>query len=110
MMTNTMMDMTLINQPVICSGGVYIDPAAGGWCFGWCVTPETMITLADGTQKRVDEVKDTDRLMVYDFDNGCIADAPITFFHRMMEEAPVAMMTRSNLPASQSSTVNSVLR
>ena len=96
MMTNTMMDMTLINQPVICSGGVYIDPAAGGWCFGWCVTPETMITLADGTQKRVDEVKDTDRLMVYDFDNGCIAGASITFFHRMTEEAPVLRVSFSD--------------
>ena len=82
------------NAPIICSGG--INPETVGYCFYWCVTPETMITLADGSEKRVDEVTDTDRLMVYDFDKGKISDAPITFFHRMNEEAPVIRVTFSD--------------
>jgi len=35
-----------------------------------CVTPDTLITLADGTQKRIDEVTYTDELLVWDFYNG----------------------------------------
>ncbi len=76
-------------QPVICN-----QPSI--WCPYICITPETMITLADGTEKRVDEVKDTDRLMVYDFDRGCISEAPITFFHRVNGEAPVIRVTFSD--------------
>ena len=35
-----------------------------------CVTPETLITLADGTRKRIDEVTYSDNLLVWDFFEG----------------------------------------
>ncbi len=56
---------------------------------GSCLTPDTMITLADGSAKRVDELADDDQLLVWDFDAGDLAVAPITFFHRVREQAAV---------------------
>ena len=35
-----------------------------------CVTGDTLVTLADGTQKRIDEVTFADKLLVWDFDKG----------------------------------------
>ena len=35
-----------------------------------CVTADTLVTLADGTQKRIDEVTSNDMLLVWDFENG----------------------------------------
>ncbi len=35
-----------------------------------CVTPDTLVTLADGTQKRIDAVSYTDQLLVWDFHKG----------------------------------------
>lgn len=35
-----------------------------------CVTPDTLVTLADGTQKRIDQVTYEDQLLVWDFVNG----------------------------------------
>lgn len=35
-----------------------------------CVTGDTLITLADGSQKRMDEVTEEDTLLVWDFENG----------------------------------------
>ncbi len=56
---------------------------------GSCLTPDTMIALADGSSKRVDELADDDVLLVWDFDAGDLTSAPITFFHRVHEEALV---------------------
>jgi hypothetical protein len=74
-------------------GGYDPDP---GCCWGGCVTPDTLITLADGTEKRVDELQDDDRLMIWDFDRGCLSEAGITFFHRVKEEAPVLRVSFSD--------------
>ena len=63
---------------------------------GGCLTPDTLITLADGSVKRADELEDTDKLLVWDFDSGCLTDAPITFFHRVFEEAPVLRVSFSD--------------
>ncbi len=41
-----------------------------------CVTSDTVITLADGTQKRIDEVTYDDYLLVWDFYNGKYSVAP----------------------------------
>lgn len=41
-----------------------------------CVTADTLITLADGTQKRVDEVTYDDILLTWDFETGTYAAAP----------------------------------
>ena len=74
-------------------GGGEYDP---GCCWGGCVTPDTLFTLADGTEKRVDELQDDDRLMIWDFDRGCLSEAGITFFHRVKEEAPVLRVSFSD--------------
>ena len=41
-----------------------------------CVTPDTLVTLADGTQKRIDEVQSTDMLLVWNFYEGKYDVAP----------------------------------
>ena len=78
-----------------CSAGGN-EPEDPGCCWGGCVTPDTLFTLADGTEKRVDELQDDDRLMIWDFDRGCLSEAGITFFHRVKEEAPVLRVSFSD--------------
>ena len=48
-----------------------------------CVTPDTLITLADGTQKRIDEVTYNDQLLVWNHFTGSydVAPAAIIFNH-----------------------------
>ena len=48
-----------------------------------CVTADTLVTLADGSQKRIDEVTYEDVLLVWDFFNGTYATVPssIIFYH-----------------------------
>lgn len=41
-----------------------------------CVTPDTLVTLADGTQKRIDETTSEDTFLVWDFFNGKYTAAP----------------------------------
>ena len=37
---------------------------------GGCVTPDTLVTLADGTQKRIDQVTYADKILVWNFYTG----------------------------------------
>lgn len=48
-----------------------------------CVTADTLVSLADGTQKRVDQVTYEDQLLVWDFFKGEYTAAPssIIFYH-----------------------------
>ena len=48
-----------------------------------CVTGDTLVMLADGGQKRVDEIKQTDELLVWNFFTGNydVAPAAIIFYH-----------------------------
>ena len=48
-----------------------------------CVTPDTLVTLADGTQKRIDEVSYNDQLLVWNHFTGKydVAPAAIIFNH-----------------------------
>lgn len=75
------------------AGGCLLTPGdpemVTGCCWGGCVTPDTLYTLSDGTQKRVDEITDEDRLLLWDFDKGGLGEGGITFFHRVKAEAPV---------------------
>ena len=50
---------------------------------GGCVTPDTLVTLADGTQKRIDEVTYNDQLLVWNHFTGKydVAPAAIIFNH-----------------------------
>ena len=41
-----------------------------------CVTPDTLVTLADGTEKRIDSVLPTDMLLVWNFYTGAYDMAP----------------------------------
>jgi len=52
-------------------------------CDGGCVTPDTLVTLADGSKKRVDELTYSDTLLVWDFFNGEYAAVPasVIVFH-----------------------------
>ena len=61
-----------------------------------CLTPDTLILLADGSEKRVDALEPTDRLMAWDFDRGILTDAPLTFFHHVEEEAPALRVSFSD--------------
>ncbi len=45
----------------------------------WCLTSDTLITLADGTQKRVDELTTDDTLLVWNLQTGSYDVAPIVF-------------------------------
>ncbi|MBR3978257.1 MAG: hypothetical protein IKJ94_01375 [Oscillospiraceae bacterium] len=46
---------------------------------GSCVTPDTLITLADGTQKRVDQLTGDELLLVWNLETGKYDTAPIVF-------------------------------
>lgn len=50
---------------------------------GSCVTSDTLVTLADGTQKRIDQITYTDQLLVWDFYRGqhAVVPAAIIFDH-----------------------------
>lgn len=44
-----------------------------------CITPDTLITLADGTQKRVDSLTGDEQLLVWNLETGKYDTAPIVF-------------------------------
>ncbi|MBE6650406.1 MAG: hypothetical protein E7613_03745 [Ruminococcaceae bacterium] len=46
---------------------------------GGCVTPDTLITLADGTQVRVDALTGEEELLVWNMETGKLDSAPIMF-------------------------------
>lgn len=46
---------------------------------GECITPDTLITLADRTQKRVDQLDGTEELLVWNLETGMLDKAPIMF-------------------------------
>ena len=43
-----------------------------------CVTPDTLVTLADGSQKRIDAVSYDDKLLVWNFYTGKYDTAPVS--------------------------------
>lgn len=43
---------------------------------GTCVTPDTLVTMADGTKKRIGEVTYEDQLLVWDFYEGAYSAVP----------------------------------
>lgn len=48
----------------------YVNYHAPAQTYNSCFTPETLITLADGSQKRVDELEKTDKILTWDFFKG----------------------------------------
>ena len=62
------------NYSDFCNGTLTkLEASSGG---GGCVTPETLVTLADGKQVRIDEVTYSDQLMVWDFYEGKYTTVP----------------------------------
>ena len=47
-----------------------------------CFTDGTLITLADGTQKRIEDLCESDVLLVFDHETGKFIEAPIVFIER----------------------------
>ena len=59
-----------------CNGTLTQLEASSG---GTCVTPDTLITLADGTQMRVDSLTGAEELLVWNMVTGKLDKAPIMF-------------------------------
>ena len=59
-----------------CSGTMTQLKASGG---GGCVTPDTLITLADGSKKAVSELTGKEMLLVWNMETGKLDFAPIMF-------------------------------
>lgn len=55
------------------ASNVTIEASSSGGCF----TPDTLITLADGTQKRVDELTFGDKILAWDFFTGTYVEKDI---------------------------------
>lgn len=47
-----------------------------------CIASGTMITLADGTQKKIEDINDDDLLLVFNHETGNYESAPILFIER----------------------------
>lgn len=50
-----------------------------------CVTPDTLITLADGSQVRVDSLTGSEQLLVWNMETGSLDSAPIMFVDSEVE-------------------------
>lgn len=59
-----------------CNGTMTKLEASSG---GGCVTPDTLITLADGSQTRVDSLTGNEQLLVWNLETGSYDTAPIVF-------------------------------
>lgn len=57
----------------------YIQYSFTKMTYSSCVTPDTLITLADGTQKRVDALTGDELLLVWNLETGKYDVAPIVF-------------------------------
>lgn len=52
---------------------------------GSCVTPDTLITMADGSQVRVDSLRGDEQLLVWNMETGKLDSAPIMFVDNEQE-------------------------
>ena len=52
----------------------------------YCITGDTLITLEDGREIPVAELKDDDKIKVWDFENGRMTSAPLTGFFKDSNE------------------------
>ena len=51
-----------------------------------CFTPDTLITLSDGTQKRIDEINSEDKILAWDFFTGSYVEKDISILVNHGEE------------------------
>lgn len=62
-----------VRMPWLIGSEKIIDGHTYGWCL--CYAAGTLITLYDGTTKKIEDITYDDDLLVWDFDNGCFASA-----------------------------------
>ena len=62
-----------------CNGTMTKLEKSSGGGITECITPETLITLADGSQKRVDSLTGEEMLLVWNLETGAYDAAPIVF-------------------------------
>lgn len=48
----------------------YVGYYAAAQTYNSCITPDTLLTLADGTRKRIDEITYEDQILAWDFEKG----------------------------------------
>ena len=58
---------------------INVQSGSSGDSGGSCITPDTLITLADGTQVRVDSLTGNEELLVWNLETGKLDKAPIMF-------------------------------
>ena len=84
----------LTSEPLLSLFCAYVEPTArlkqtvssssGGG--GGCVTPDTLVTPADGSQVRVDSLNGNENLLVWNMETGKLDSAPIMFVDSDPEE------------------------
>lgn len=68
-----------LGQPSIYFYAIYDTNVSSGGGGGKCITPGSLITLADGTTKPVEELTGNEMLLVWDMQAGSFSSAPILF-------------------------------
>ena len=64
-----------------------------------CVTPDTLITLADGTQVRVDSLTGDEMLLVWNHETGALESVPVAYIvdhEKVVSEREIVHLTFSN--------------
>ena len=56
---------------------------------GMCITADTLLTLKGGLNIPVSELHDDDYIACWDFDNACLAYAPLTAFFKKHDDNPI---------------------
>ena len=77
----------------------YIGYHAPAQSYTSCVTPDTLITLADGTQVRVDALTGNEELLVWNHETGKLDKTPVAYIvnhNGVISEEEVIRMTFAN--------------
>lgn len=53
---------------------------------GSCITGDTLVRLPDGHEIQVSQLKETDMIQAWDFDNGCTVSVPLTAFFKRKDD------------------------
>ena len=64
-----------------------------------CVTPDTLVTLADGTQVRVDSLTGNEMLLVWNHETGALESVPVAYIvdhEKVVSEREIVHLTFSN--------------
>ena len=66
---------------------------------GSCLTPDTLVTLADGTQVRVDSLTGNEMLLVWNHETGALESVPVAYLvdhEKVVSEREIVHLTFSN--------------